>query len=135
MPDGAHLGIDAERALQTVLGGKPVPAESERAERREIRERITAAAARGGDPRGYGDCADMAAGMVLAFFERKHPNERVGFSNHEALFDEVDKFTDGKLRGLDLTGFMWGWAVNAARFVLEQPPVSNPAIIDLGGSS
>jgi len=34
-----------------------------------------------------------------------------------------------------LTGFLWGWAVNAARYCLALPPVINPAImtINIGG--
>lgn len=30
------------------------------------------------------------------------------------------------------TGFMWGWAVNAARRCLELPPVPNPALLTIG---
>lgn len=32
----------------------------------------------------------------------------------------------------DLTGFMWGWAVNAARHILKLGAVPNPAIITVG---
>jgi len=32
----------------------------------------------------------------------------------------------------DLTGFMYGWAVNAVRYILSAKPVANPAIITLG---
>jgi hypothetical protein len=28
----------------------------------------------------------------------------------------------------DCTGFMWGWAVNAAKYVVGASPVANPAI-------
>jgi hypothetical protein len=41
----------------------------------------------------------------------------------------VDAFTDGKLGALGITGFQWGWAVNAARFAESLPPEPNPAII------
>lgn len=35
----------------------------------------------------------------------------------------------GVMPALDLTGFMWGWAVNAALRCMELPPRPNPAII------
>lgn len=39
---------------------------------------------------------------------------------------------DGYALGdLGLTGFMWGWAVNAARRCVELPSVPNPAILTL----
>lgn len=36
---------------------------------------------------------------------------------------------------LGLSGFMWGWAANAARRCLELPEVPNPAIVTIGGGS
>jgi hypothetical protein len=41
-----------------------------------------------------------------------------------ALGDAWDK--------LGLSGFQWGWAVNCARWLLDMPPVDNPAIVRLG---
>ena len=35
------------------------------------------------------------------------------------------------LATLGLTGFMWGWAVNAARYALNELPVPNPAILEI----
>lgn len=37
------------------------------------------------------------------------------------------------LKGMDLTGFMVGWACNALRFILKQNPVSDGASITIGG--
>lgn len=34
---------------------------------------------------------------------------------------------------LGLTGFQWGWAVNTVRWILDMPPVGNPAIVTIGG--
>lgn len=31
----------------------------------------------------------------------------------------------------DITGFQWGWAVNAAKYIVGQPPVPNPAIVTI----
>ena len=28
-----------------------------------------------------------------------------------------------------ISGFQWGWAVNASRYCVELPPASNPAIL------
>lgn len=33
-----------------------------------------------------------------------------------------------------VTGFMWGWAVNAARYALDLPQQPNPALVTVGGS-
>lgn len=46
--------------------------------------------------------------------------------------DDVMEREGVSLKGLDLTGFMYGWAVNAARSILDLPPVSNPAIMEIG---
>jgi len=153
--DGAHAGISADRALETIVGGKPPPGEDERTDAASLRRRILAAAQRGGEPTGYGDCADMVAGMILMFYGA-HPEARawpvdgeyhwevdgkaVSAFTPEAqlvrdgpdLSTEVNKFTDGKLNGLGITGFQWGWAVNAARFAADLPPEPNPAIITIG---
>lgn len=31
-----------------------------------------------------------------------------------------------------LTGFQWGWAVNAAKYMVGEPPIPNPAIVEVG---
>lgn len=156
--DGAHLGVGAERALETILGGKESPGEDERESPQHVAARVLAAAERGGDPHGYGDCADMVAGMVLMFWQA-HPEaaewpldppyhyEKDGVrydhwieggklvDDGPDLSKAVDAFTEGKLSALGITGFQWGWAVNAARYALGKPPEQNPAIITIGGKS
>lgn len=152
--DGAHLGVGAERALETILGGKEQPSDDERVTPEQMAERILAAAGRGGEPASYGDCADMAAGMVLALYrdspgtrewpaERGHHYELEGVDldhwqegarivwDGPDLYKAVSAFTDGKLDALGITGFQWGWAVNAARFALGAPAEPNPAIITI----
>ena len=32
-----------------------------------------------------------------------------------------------------ITGFMWGWSCNAARYVLGEPPAPNPALVTIEG--
>lgn len=158
MSDGANLGVSASRALGTILGGEPQPDEDERATPQQVRDRIMAAAGRGGSPLDYGDCADMAAGMVLMFYaanpqarewpvESAHHWERDGVrvepgdsgwdgleyvKDGPDLYQQVNAFTEGKLSALGITGFQWGWAVNAARFAEDLPPEPNPAIIEVG---
>lgn len=158
--DGAHLGIDAKSALGLVMG-KDEEEAPERVDPAGMRKRILAAATRGGGPLGYDDCGEMAAGMVLMFYEahpeattwpveRAHHWERDGqqvdpgkdgweglqyVGDGPDLYAEVNSFTDGKLDGFGLTGFLWGWAVNAARYALDLPPEPNPAIITVGSSA
>jgi len=70
--DGAAFGIDAERALRTILGGEPAPTEGEQEDRETVRARVAAAFVRfrdGAAPDGYGDCCDMVAGALVHFFE------------------------------------------------------------------
>lgn len=155
--DGAAQGISSERALKTILGGEPAPGPDEGDSAEAVRERVLAAALRGGDAQGYSDCADMIAGMILLFWQahpeavswpasQDHhyelPDGTVIKGWHESakmvltgpdLSDAVNAFTEGKLDALGPTGFMWGWAVNTARWITGQPPVPNPAIITLGG--
>src|SRR5215204_6492093 len=43
MSDGSDMGIKADRALQTILGGKEQPTEEEKATPEQVRERVMAA--------------------------------------------------------------------------------------------
>lgn len=49
---------------------------------------------------------------------------------HRSLYDEL-KDRGVAIDALDLTGFMWGWAANAARYCVELPPAPNPAIMEI----
>lgn len=50
-------------------------------------------------------------------------------------YDEMKRHEDPRfdLSGVGLSGFQWGWAVNAARYCVELPPVPNPAIVVIEG--
>lgn len=90
----------------------------------------------------YDDASRWAGRGVLRYL-RQHPE---AFANGDAgdVFDaafadqrgEPDEDEDGyralpeQIEGI--TGFMVGWAVNAARYAMNHNPVSNPAIFDLG---
>jgi hypothetical protein len=56
------------------------------------------------------------------------PDPRQGFSDlfGASLSEKDDEEAGG------MTGFMWGWAFNAARRICELPPAANPAIVTIG---
>ncbi len=151
--DGAHLGYGTEAALRGALGGEE-PAR--RMTVTEMRAYIEAAPAR---PRSYDDAGRAAAKVILDFLER-HPEASdlpadsdgafdldesgniVPDSYHmvrEGLWDYLRRIEPDlyarhrKTVFAELTGFSWGWAVNAARRCLELTPVPNPAIVEFGG--
>lgn len=159
--DGAAQGIPADQALNVILGGQPEQ-EQVHATDDEVRARVQAAWARN-DPQSYDDCADTAAGLLLAFYEARPeaaewpaenryewqqadgswstiypqdlPADKAPISRTVGpnLYGEADAWSEGKLGGLGLTGFMWGWAVNTAKHLVGQPPVPNPAIVIVRG--
>jgi hypothetical protein len=51
------------------------------------------------------------------------------------LYDALKKLYADRPEALavlsDLTGFMWGWACNAALRCIDQPPAPNPALLML----
>jgi hypothetical protein len=50
------------------------------------------------------------------------------YRTSDGLFDKAAA-ENPRLRAMDLTGFMVGWAFNAARRCLELPPAPNPALL------
>jgi hypothetical protein len=145
MSDGATVGVNAERALKTILGGEPEPGPEEMESVESMRARLLAMdTAR--EPTGYGDCAEMAAAMVLRWL-LEDPERAVGPVESEYDWTDFDgdmskppkviaigwygrmKADGVDLERLGLSGFMWGWAANAARRCVELPPVANPAIL------
>jgi hypothetical protein len=102
---------------------------------------------------GYTACANYLARQILEWLEgdlarglgpvedviewgtlpngdtdwRKHTVIEKGWST---LMKEAGYFPDGMY---GCTGFQWGWACNAARTILDIPPVPNPAIVTIGG--
>jgi hypothetical protein len=108
-------------------------------------------AAKGNEPytdEDYGDCARVAARAILEAFlaepslaamptetkydwdadpDRGANGIKPEFLIHRGLSAEL------KERGIVLpsgmSGFQWGWAVNAARYCVELPPAPNPAIL------
>jgi hypothetical protein len=153
--DGAHLGYGMEAALKGVMGGEEPP---KRMTAGDMREYILAAP---DQPTNYDDYGRAVAKLVLGFLER-HPeaSDKPADSEHEwptkpdgtpdwnatpsitveGLYDYIKRVEpDWKEANQhvfgEMTGFMWGWGVNAARRCLELPPVPNPAIVTIGGGS
>lgn len=145
--DGAHLGYGMEAALKGALGGEEPP---KRMTTAETREYILSAPDL---PTNYDDYGRAVAKLVLGFLER-HPeaSDMPADSEHdwskfdggdpppllrEGLYDYIKRTEPGYGRAIfeEMTGFMWGWGVNAARRCLELPPVANPAIVTIGGSA
>lgn len=124
MSDGSW-GYTAEQGLKAVLGGVDV----DKMNRREgamtpaqMRAYIKAA------PKeknvSYSDEARRFAKVVLERAD-KDPEEFLRLSDKGYdFFKDTDK-------DCDLTGFMYGWAVNAVRYVLSSQPVPNPAVVTL----
>jgi FAD/FMN-containing dehydrogenase len=149
--DGAHLGYGMDAALRGALGGEEP---KERLTVEKMRKQILSAS---DHPKSYDETGRACAKVILGFLER-HPEASEMPADSEG---EFGKFADGTpnwndyhvvREGLyeyikrsepalyeqheeaifgELTGFMWGWAVNAARRCLELPPVANPAIIEV----
>lgn len=143
--DGSELGVTAERALKTILGGDPSPTEEEEQAPEQVAERVKAATAD-----SYAGATDCLTRAMLRLFEQREetrvwPSERV---TAESVYDpETNTFsnlapdlyaaakevaTPEELDAFEgCTGFMWGFAVNQARWLTGQHPGSNPAIVTI----
>lgn len=163
MADGAHQGVGAERALDTILGGKPDPQESQEKTMTPdgMQDHLESASIEHCD--SYDGTARYCGKLVLNFLvahpeyqgvsaeaayisRDEPPNREAGETGFEMygkwrvklgpdLFDLVkaESSTEDDDRCLgELTGFMWGWAVNAAKYALGAPPVPNPALLEIG---
>jgi hypothetical protein len=128
MSDGAHEGILPTRAMHTIIGGEPAPAPEEGLSAEQMRDWIKAAPAA---PENYDDCARRAAHLILLHW-KEHPEDAQ--TDPYELYERI-KFRNADIRqqiaALGLTGFQWGYAVNAARRVNELPPQRNPALIEI----
>lgn len=138
--DGSDLGIDADRALKTILGGEPAPEDDERQTPQQVEARVAAAR-----PDSYGGATDCITRAVLRLFAQrpetrawptdpsydhsKTPSVMLGPDLFGATKEVAD---DAESKAIDgCTGFMWGFAVNQARWLFSLPTHGNPAIISL----
>ena len=156
-PDGAHLNYTADQALTGELGGAQ-PTQEERMTDEQFAEWIRSTP---DTEDGYEGAARLAARYMLEWLTR-HPLEqwrpledeldwkklkatgreeeiilndwrahRTEYVAVEGVWDRI-KEDEPRLADLGLTGFMAGWAWNAARKVLGLGPQKNPAIIEIG---
>lgn len=143
--DGAHLGVGVARALKTILGGEPSPDKTQEETMNPVKMRDYLESA---TPGSYDSTAAYAGKLVLHWL-LEDPRRAQGPVENEYDWGTPDPATghsftitnigwydlmkrDGiDLGSLDLTGFMWGWACNAARFCVELGPVANPAIMTI----
>jgi hypothetical protein len=155
MSDGAHLGVGAERALKTILGGDPAPTEGECESVEAMRARILAAPIAA---ETYDGTATACARLILeackaypqlvevpheAEYLRDEDGRMVIIGEHPAdqvivqirpglhtVLKQVYAHRPDALAVFSaLTGFMWGWAVNAALRCIDRPAVPNPALL------
>lgn len=143
--DGAHLGVGAKRALDTILGGEPSPSPEEGMDpftmRRWLLDARWPLPDDTDDTDAYNECARYAAKLVLEWLLA---DPKRATSPMETEYDwDADPDRGAKAVGwydqmkadgipigeLGLSGFMWGWAANAARYCVELPPARNPAIL------
>lgn len=130
MADGAHLGVSASRALKTILGGEPSPTEDECMGREEFASRVRSAPHDledivGEDP--YGEASEWLARRYLLIIEQAPAVTRdIAWEVFRARWPEDAEEAGG------MTGFMHGWAWNAARNALSKPAEANPAILTIG---
>lgn len=139
--DGAQLRIGAEAALHAILGGEQ-PTERETAE--QMAASIMALTE---DPHTYDGTARWCAQLIVRWLQADPSRAQGPVENVYALHDDgrtnyavvaergwyYRMKADGvPLDTLGLSGFMWGWAVNAARRCVELPEVPNPAIVTIG---
>lgn len=142
--DGAHLGVSAFEAVQKVIGDRDPTTYRDPVEMRAYLESFDIA----GEPDSYEKCAGIAGHMILDFLladphRAQIPTENVYEVDTNGTYVqpmnvvrwglyEVMKGEGIDLQRLGLTGFQWGWAVNAARYCVELPPMPNPAIVTIG---
>ena len=119
--DGANLGVNAEKSMNAILGGEQ-PKESDMRTPEQMREYIMSAPESYKEgQKGYGKAALWLARQYLILLDKDFEGD---------LWDEVKRKQQGG-RDMDFTGFMVGWAENAARYVKGKPEKENPAIVEI----
>ena len=124
-PDGS-AGYTAEQGLKAVLGGENIDVMNRReGAMSPDKMRAYIEAAPHEKNVSYDDESRRFAKAVLF---RADEDKSSYLKDSKKIADEVSKSGD-----YDLTGFMFGWATNAVRYVLSGNPEENPAIITIGG--
>lgn len=132
MTDGSNLGIDARRALDTILGGgAPSPGPEEQKSKEEVLAIVTEAYENpnvwANTKFSYAGVTNAMTGALLAMYEAQ-PETKDLEDPWKALMEFVTPEFSNKT--LDqCSGFMWGFAVNQARWLSDLPIGGNPAIL------
>lgn len=149
MSDGTQQGIEAERALKTIVGGEPAPKEDEEKSPEFWFKRLTE---KDDDIDGYDAHAEVMAKYIIQAYQKYPaltgiPNssvylEPIDWDKPVILINNLSDFlkivypdeTHPFRKALsEATGFTWGWAFNIARYALGLPPQPNPAMLTIGG--
>ena len=118
--DGANLGVDAEKSCEAILGGEQ-PKEEDMRTPEQMREYLMSAPESYEEgQKSYGEAARWLARQYLILLDANYKGD---------LYGAVKKKFGN--RSMDFTGFMVGWAENAARYVKGKPEKDNPAIIEI----
>ncbi len=127
MGDGAHLGVTAVRALDTILGGEPSPTKKEGMTHEQFALWIRSASHALEDmPKGdgYSEASRWLARRYLLLLEE-------GSETQDAWDAFEARWPDDVHEAGGMTGFMHGWALNAALYTLKLPPTPNPALVTI----
>ncbi|HCJ67020.1 MAG TPA: hypothetical protein DHV62_06775 [Elusimicrobia bacterium] len=118
--DGGNLGVNAEKSCEAVLGGKQPTKEDMRTPKEMRNYLMSAPDSYEEGQKSYGEAAHWLAKQYLILLDEDFKGD---------LYDEVKRRQNG--RDMDFTGFMVGWAENAARYCKHLPEKYNPAILEI----
>lgn len=118
-------GYTAEEEMKAVLGDKKLVEKINKKEDAMSPEKM----------REYINLAPSKKNVSYSDESRRFAKEllKTADSNLNSFIKEPQVIAEKCLEGkdFDLTGFMFGWAVNAVRYVLHKGPIKNPAIIEI----
>ena len=118
--DGANLGLDAKKSLDVVLGGEEIDSKAMRTAEEMRKDIMASTDSYDESQKDYGTAALWLAKQYLILLDADYTGD---------LWDGVKaKFNN---MPLDFSGFMVGWAENAARYAKGLPEKGNPAIMEI----
>jgi hypothetical protein len=142
MEDGAHLNVGAESAMKSIIGGSEPTVLTD-----EQFEEMIRTADLDRSPVNYDMAANQVARLVLEAYE-KYPRLQTMPDYAEyievddgglvpittTLTDVIFRIYKGHKALSGISGFQWGWGVNAARKILNLGPLPNPALLEISPS-
>ena len=124
--DGANIGVSPSRALRTIIGGESTPPLDDQRSDSEFSEYIATAPEPPFDSEDQGQNYDNCCRYIAKHFVSLLIEDPDSSLNH--AYDEAKR---RGMKSVDPTGFMVGWAYNAARKILNLKEAPNPAIVDI----